>query len=99
MFLPRVTASARLVNCTVVICIASVSRALFISTIDIPRQAPKLWDSLDEAVKDVKSGDTLIADLDLQVFLTPYWGLWPGERMRLPVVWMSQIMQVLETQG
>ncbi|KAJ3867061.1 hypothetical protein EV359DRAFT_71442 [Lentinula novae-zelandiae] len=60
MFLPRVTASARLVNCTVAIRIASVSRARFISTVGTPPQAPKLWDSADEAVKDVKSGDVLL---------------------------------------
>ncbi|KAF5391738.1 hypothetical protein D9757_001824 [Collybiopsis confluens] len=58
MFLPR--ASARLVKVNVALHITSVSRVRFSHTAGSPPQASKVWDSADEAVKDIKSGDVLL---------------------------------------
>ncbi|KAJ3726427.1 3-oxoacid CoA-transferase [Lentinula guzmanii] len=60
MFLPRATASARLAHFKAAFHVASISRVRFTSTAGTPPQASKVWDSADEAVKDVKSRDVLL---------------------------------------
>ncbi|KAJ3728678.1 hypothetical protein C8R42DRAFT_693834 [Lentinula raphanica] len=60
MFLPRATASVRLARFNAAFRITSVSRVRFISLVGTPPRTSKVWESADEAVKDVKSGDVLL---------------------------------------
>ncbi|KAF9068685.1 hypothetical protein BDP27DRAFT_1392630 [Rhodocollybia butyracea] len=58
MFRPK--ASVRLVNVHISLRVSTVSRVRFTSTAGTPPRKSKVWDSADEAVKDIKSGDTLL---------------------------------------